>query len=417
MKKSTTETIAYDASLLFPVLFLVGIGIVMVYSASSAIAMKKFSQDYYFLKKQALFAVAGIIALVTLRYTPYRIYRSLAYVFLAVTFILLLSVKVTNLGYSAGGAERWLRFNGFSFQPSEFARLSLIIYLAYSLSKKQEKIKELSIGFVPHVLVLLMLVILIYMQPDFGTIIILCIVTWIMLFAGGVRIIHLVSGFLVVLPALVYFLQSADYRIKRIMSFLDPFQYPKDAGYQIIHSLMAFGTGGIWGTGIGQGYQKLFYLPEPHTDFIFSVIGEELGLFGVLFILGLYFVILIRGIIIAKNTEDLFGSFIALGLTIAIGLQVSINMGVTMGLVPPTGLTLPFLSYGGSSLFLNLACIGILMNIGGAQKKTTNNKQVVGKRANRSTGKRKNQSIPKKQGKRANPAKVGVKRAKPKMRH
>ncbi len=407
MKKVSTETIAYDASLLFPVLFLVGIGIVMVYSASSAIAMKKFGQDYYFLKKQALFAVAGIIALVTLRYTPYRIYRSMAYVFLAVTFALLLAVKVTSLGYSAGGAERWLRFKWFSFQPSEFARFSLIIYLAYSLSKKQEKIKELSIGFIPHVLILLMLIILIYIQPDFGSIMILCIVTWIMLFAGGVRITHLLSGFLLLLPALLYFLQSADYRIKRIMSFLDPWQYPKDAGYQIIHSLMAFGTGGIWGSGIGQGYQKLFYLPEPHTDFIFSVIGEELGLLGVLFILGLYSAILIRGISIAKNAEDLFGSFIAIGLTIAIGLQVSINMGVTMGLVPPTGLTLPFLSYGGSSLFLNLACIGILMNIGGTQKKITTAKRTVSKQTNRSTGKRTNRPTPKKK----------LKRAKPEIRH
>ncbi len=367
MKKVTADTMTYDATLLFPVLFLVGIGIVMVYSSSSAIAMKKFSQDYYFLKKQALFALAGIAALITLRYTPYRIYRSLTYVFLAVTIILLIAVKVTGFGYAAGGAERWLRFGVFSFQPSEFARFSMIIYLAYSLSKKQEKITELSIGFIPHVIVLLTLAILIYIQPDFGSVMILCMVTWIMLFAGGVRVAHLFSGFILLVPALLYVLQSADYRIKRIMSFLDPWQYPKDAGYQVIHSLMAFGTGGIWGAGIGQGYQKLFYLPEPHTDFIFSVIGEELGLLGVLFILGLYFIILIKGIHIARNTTDLFGSFVALGLTIAIGLQVIINVGVAMGLVPPTGLALPFLSYGGTSLLLNLSCIGILMNISSNQ--------------------------------------------------
>jgi cell division protein FtsW len=157
---------------------------------------------------------------------------------------------------------------------------------------------------------------------------------------------------------------NAPYRFKRIMSFWDPWKYPTDEGYQMIHSFMAFGTGGIWGTGIGKGYQKLFYLPEPHTDFIFSVIGEELGLLGVLVILSLYFVILWRGIGVAVNADDPFGSFMAIGLTIAIGLQVCINMGVTLGLLPTKGLTLPFLSYGGTSLLINMASIGVLMNIG-----------------------------------------------------
>jgi cell division protein FtsW len=161
---------------------------------------------------------------------------------------------------------------------------------------------------------------------------------------------------------------SADYRLKRITSFLDPWQHSANDGYQIVHSLMAFGTGGIWGAGIGNGYQKLFYLPEPHTDFIFSVIGEELGLWGILIILGLYILILWRGISIASNCGDSFGSFLAIGLTTAIGLQVCVNMGVALGLLPTKGLTLPFLSYGGTSLLLNMAYIGILMNIGTAKK-------------------------------------------------
>ena len=184
-----------------------------------------------------------------------------------------------------------------------------------------------------------------------------------MLFVGGARLWHLFSALLLLLPPLYLFMVSADYRVKRIMSFLNPWQYPTEEGYQITHSLMAFGTGGLWGTGIGKGYQKLFYLPEPHTDFIFSVIGEELGLFGIVIILGLYILIVWRGISIAKNAKDLFGSLIALGLTSSIALQVSINMAVTLGLLPTKGLTLPFLSYGGTSLLMNMAAVGILMNI------------------------------------------------------
>ncbi|MFO7557522.1 MAG: putative lipid II flippase FtsW [Desulfobacterales bacterium] len=358
------ESISYDIKLLFPVLILVGIGIVMVYSASSAMAFKKFGTDSYFLKKQGTFALAGIVALVILRHTPYRLFRSLSYIILISSFVMLSLVKVPDIGYSAGGADRWIRLLGLSFQPSEFARFSMIIYLAYSMSKKQEKIKEFSIGFMPHVFVLSIYTLLILIQPDFGSVIILCLLTWIMMFSGGVRITHLLSGLLVALPLAVYLMQNATYRMKRVLSFMDPWSHSADEGYQVVHSLMAFGSGGIFGSGIGQGYQKLFYLPEPHTDFIFSVVGEELGFFGVLFIIGLYTVILWRGIIISKNSEDLFGSFVALGITTAMGLQIGINMGVAMGLLPPKGLALPFLSYGGSSLLINMACIGILMNIG-----------------------------------------------------
>jgi cell division protein FtsW len=363
----TSDSIQYDIKLLFPVLMLVGIGIVMVYSASSALAMNKFGADSYFLKKQSLFALTGIVALVVFRHISYKLFRPLTYVILLFALVLLISVKIPGVGYSAGGAERWIRFSGISFQPSEFARFAMIIYLAYSMSKKQEKIEVLSIGFIPHVAVLILFTGLIMIQPDFGSVMILCAVTWIMLFAGGVRITHLLSGLIVIIPPAIYLLQTADYRIKRILSFLDPWKHSSDSGYQVVHSLMAFGSGGIFGSGIGQGYQKLFYLPEPHTDFIFAVIGEELGLLGVLVIVGLYSVIMWRGISIAKKSKDLFGSFVAIGLIAALGLQVCINMGVAMGLLPPKGLALPFLSYGGTSLLVNMACIGILMNIGASQ--------------------------------------------------
>lgn len=358
-----------DVRLLFPVLFLIGIGIVMVYSASSALALKKFGTEYYFLTKQAVYALAGIIILFICRHIPLKVYRFLAYPLLVLSILFLVAIEVSGFGFSAGGSARWLRFSGFTFQPSEFARFSLIIYLAYSMSKKKDHIKEFSIGFLPHVFVLALFAGLIFLQPDFGSVMIFGALTWIMLFVGGARLLHLVPALVVLMPVAYFFMVHAAYRIKRLMSFLDPWQYSADEGYQIVHSLMAFGTGGIWGAGMGKGYQKLFYLPEPHTDFIFSVIGEELGLLGVLFILGLYSMILWRGIIIARNADTFFGSYMALGLITAIGLQVSVNMGVALGLLPTKGLTLPFLSYGGTSLLVNMASIGILMNIGASKGK------------------------------------------------
>jgi cell division protein FtsW len=356
----------YDVQLLFPVLFLVGIGIVMVYSASSALAMKKFGSDYYFLKKQAVFALIGICALVLGRHVPYRVYRPLAYPLLAVALLLLAAVLLSPLGVTAGGSSRWLGLGPLRFQPSEFARFALIVYLAYSLEKKADRIKEFSIGFVPHGIVLGLVAALILKQPDFGSAAILAALTWLMMFVGGVRMLYLGSSCLLLGAAGLYFVGRAGYRMRRILSFLDPWQYSSDAGYQIVHSLMAFGSGGWWGAGIGKGYQKLFYLPEPHTDFIFSVIGEELGLAGVLLIILLYLMIIWKGIRIARRAPDLFGGYLAIGLTAALGLQICINMGVTLGLLPTKGLTLPFLSYGGTSLVLNMATIGILMNIGAA---------------------------------------------------
>jgi cell division protein FtsW len=358
----------YDVHLLFPVLFLVGIGIVMVYSASSALAMKKFGSDYYFLKKQAMFALVGICALVLGRHVPYRVYRPLAYPLLVIALVLLAAVLLSPLGVTAGGSSRWLRLGPLRFQPSEFARFAMIVYMAYSLEKKADRIKDFSIGFMPHVVVLGVVSVLVLKQPDFGSVVILAALTWLMMFVGGVRLLYLGSSCVLLGLAGLYFISLAGYRVRRLLSFLDPWQYSSDAGYQIVHSLMAFGTGGWWGAGIGKGYQKLFYLPEPHTDFIFSVIGEELGFAGVLGIIGLYLLIVWKGIRIARQAPDLFGCYLAVGLTAALGLQIGINMGVTMGLLPTKGLTLPFLSYGGTSLVLNMATIGILMNISASGK-------------------------------------------------
>jgi cell division protein FtsW len=360
--------ISYDPLLLFPVLTLVGIGIVMVYSASSALALKKFGTDLYFIKRQGFFALAGLMVLVGCRHLPFRLLRPMVYPLLLLAAGLLLAVLYSGFSFSAGGSARWLRFGSLSFQPAEFARLALIVYLAYSLSKKQELVRRFTVGFLPHVAVVGLFAGLILLQPDFGSAVILVTITWIIMFVGGVRLLHLLSVLPLLIPAAVYVMLRAQYRLKRLMSFMDPWQYPAAEGYQIVHSLFAFGTGGLWGTGIGKGYQKLFYLPEPHTDFIFSVIGEELGLIGVLSLLTLYVLILLRGFSIARRCQDRFGALLASGLTTALGLQLCINMGVAMGLLPTKGLTLPFVSYGGSSLLLNMASIGILLNIGAATR-------------------------------------------------
>jgi cell division protein FtsW len=286
---------------LFVVLFLVGIGIVMVYSASSAVALKRYGSDFYFLKKQALFSLLGIIALVLCSHMPFRIYRSLTYPLLLFALAMLIVVLVTGFGITAGGSTRWLRLGPVSFQPAEAARMALIIYMAYSLSKKQESLRTMSIGFLPHLLILMLFSVPLLLQPDFGSVVIFGVLVWIMMFVAGVPLRHLLGTLLAMLPLAYFLMINATYRIKRLLSFLDPWQYPDGEGYQIIHSLMAFGTGGFWGTGIGKGYQKLFYLPEPHTDFIFAVIGEELGFWGVIFILGLYALVIWRGMRIARQ--------------------------------------------------------------------------------------------------------------------
>ena len=363
-KRNGVQPLVYDLGLLFPVLLLVGMGIVMVYSASSALAIKKFGSGYFFLQKQAMFSLIGIVVLVVFSYIPFRLYRVLVYPVLVAAIAMLVAVVFSGLGVTAGGSARWLQLGPVQFQPSELARLALVIYMAYSMSKKGEQLRDFYVGFLPHFLVLGLFTGLLLVQPDFGSIVIFAALTWIMLFVGGCRITHLLSVIVVLAPMAWLFMTHAEYRVKRLMSFMDPWQYPADEGYQIVHSLMAFGTGGITGVGIGKGYQKLFYLPEPHTDFIFSVVGEELGLIGVMTVILLYGIMLMRGIRIARHAQDRFGSLMAIGITVTLGLQVCINMGVALGMLPTKGLTLPFLSYGGTSLLINMAAVGIMMNIG-----------------------------------------------------
>jgi len=358
----------YDSLILTAVLFLTGIGIIMVYSASSVLAMKNYGSEYFFLRKQFTFSLLGCIVMIIFRNIPYQCYKHLAYPVLLVSILLLISIFFPGFGHRAGGAARWIHIWGVSFQPAEIARFAIILYMAYSLDKKKERLRSFSIGIIPHALFVSCFLILIAMQPDFGSVVIIATLTLLMLFAGGIPIRHLLGCVMIFIPTAYYLVINAPYRLQRILTFLNPWQYRTEAGYQIIHSLMAFGTGGFWGAGLGKSYQKLFYLPEPHTDFIFSVIGEELGLIGVVVILTLYGLIIWRGFSITLNINDMFGACLALGFTSAVALQVCINMSVTLGLLPTKGLTLPLLSYGGTSLICHMAVMGILMNIGSQVK-------------------------------------------------
>ncbi len=356
-----------EKSILFPVILLAGIGIIMVYSASSAIALENHNNLYFYMKKQAFFCLISIFAMFLTASFPYKLYKNFAYIILFVAIALLVAVLFPSLNIKAGGAARWLTLGGLTFQPAELAKLALIIFLAYSLCKKQEMIKQFSVGFFPHVFVFAIFTCLIIVQPDFGTIIVMGLITWGMMFIAGVKISHLLAPAPIIIALIYFFVVKVEYRLERILTFLNPWNDPYDTGYQIIHSLKAFGSGGVFGKGIGLGMQKMHYLPEPHTDFIFSIIGEELGLIGVLFVLSLYLILLLKGIKIARESKNLFGTVTAAGLTIYLGIHVIINTGVALGALPTKGLTLPFISYGGTSLLVNMAAMGILMNIGASK--------------------------------------------------
>jgi cell division protein FtsW len=362
----------YDLRLLVPVLLLTGAGIVMVYSASSAVALNRFGSDAYFLTKQMFYVAAGLLCLLFFRQIPLSWLRLMTYPLLLLSFFLLLLVQTDWLGYSAGGATRWIRVAGVSCQPSELARFSLVLFLAYSMERKRDRMRDYQIGFLPHILVLGLFSVPILLQPDFGSVLILFAVTWTMLFVGGVPLKHMTISLIGFLPIVYLFMVHAQYRWQRLLSFWDPWKYAKDGGYQIIHSFLAFGTGGLWGTGIGNGYQKLFYLPEPHTDFIFSVIGEEVGLVGVMCVLLLFAFVVMKGLMISMHSlerNNPYSAYLAVGLTTGLGIQAVVNMGVALGLLPTKGLTLPFLSYGGTSLVLSMSSIGILLNIGANRSK------------------------------------------------
>ncbi|MBW2302461.1 MAG: putative lipid II flippase FtsW [Deltaproteobacteria bacterium] len=353
----------YDYVLLIPTLLLLGLGLVAIYSASSFLAAHRMGDSYYFLKRQGGFCLLGLFLLIVAKNLPLGVYRKLVYPSLGISALLLLLVFVPGIGMRVGGASRWISIGGFSFQPSELAKLSLALYLAYSMSKKGDDMARFSTGFVPHLLVAGAFMGLILVQPDLGTCVIIAGWLLVLLFVGGVRFRHLLLLGLISAPGLAWLIWTSPYRLRRWWAFLNPWDDPQGLGFQIIHSFLAIGSGGIFGLGLGNSKQKLFYLPEPHTDFIFSILAEELGLVGVSVVVVLFGIVIARGIYIALNARDLYGSYLALGISCFLGFQVLINMGVVMGLLPTKGLTLPFLSYGGSSLVVSLLGIGILLSI------------------------------------------------------
>jgi cell division protein FtsW len=354
---------SYDLVLLFPILSLIGIGLVMLYSSSSIMAQERFGDSMYFVKRQIVFALIGLAVLIISKNLPYVLYRRLAYVILGVTFLSLIIVLLPQVGHRVGGARRWLRFGPISIQPAEFAKLALIIYIAYSVAKKKERVREFSVGYAPHLLVSAVFIFLVVMQPDLGTAITFAVLTFILLFVAGVRLRYLLATGVAVTPLLALAIALKGYRWERFLAFLNPWRDPSNTSFQLLHSLLALGSGGPLGVGLGSGQQKLFYLPEPHTDFILAVIGEETGIFGVSIVLLLYALLIYQGVKIALRAPERFGTYLAFGLTLAVGLQALINSAVVMGLLPTKGLPLPFISYGGSSLLTNLLAMGILMNI------------------------------------------------------
>jgi cell division protein FtsW len=354
---------SYDLVLLFLTLALIGIGLVMLYSSSSIMAQERFGDSMYFVKRQIVFALLGLGVLIVSKNLPYVLYRRLVYVILGVTLLSLIIVLLPQVGHRVGGARRWLRFGPISIQPAEFAKLALIIYISYSVAKKKERLRELSVGYAPHLLVSAVFIGLVVMQPDLGTAITFAVLTFLLLFVAGVRLRYLLATGFAVVPLLALAIAQKGYRWERFLAFLNPWRDPSDTSFQLLHSLLALGSGGPLGVGLGSGQQKLFYLPEPHTDFILAVIGEETGIFGISIVLLLYALLIYKGVKIALRAPERFGTYLAFGLTLAVGLQAFINSAVVMGLLPTKGLPLPFISYGGSSLITNLLAMGILMNI------------------------------------------------------
>lgn len=349
-------------------LALVVTGVLMVYSASAVLAGRWYGDATLFLKRQVLWAVLGLFAMFVASRIPYEFWKNVTFPLLVLTTAGLTAVLTPWLGTEINGSQRWLHLGGLSFQPSEIARVTVVIYLASYLVRRKEHLDDFARGFLPPAVTLGFVMCLILAEPDFGSAVVIGVVGGALMFVGGIRLRHLGAAFVLCVPVLYALVMGAGYRRERLMTFLDPWSDPTDKGFQIIQSFLALGDGGAAGAGLGQGWQKLFFLPYPHTDFIFAVIGEELGLIGTLSILSLFAVVAWCGAGIAFSAATPFGRYLAFGLTLLIVLQAQVNMGVVTGLLPTKGLTLPLLSYGGSSLIVNLAAIGILLSVAKMQR-------------------------------------------------
>jgi cell division protein FtsW len=344
-------------------LVLVSVGVVMVYSASAILAADRFGDPYYFLKRQLFWALLGLGGLWGALALDYRRLEPAALPLLAVAALLLVLVLVPPFGQAINGTRRWLRFGSVSFQPVELAKVAYVVYLARHLARAGERIQDFWGGLAPPVLVGAALAVLVLRQPDLGNSFTLVALAFVLLFLAGARPRHLLLVGAPALPLLAIAVYMAPYRWRRILAFLDPEADPLRSGFQILQSILALGSGGLLGRGLGGSKQKLFYLPEPHTDFVFAVIGEELGLLGSLAIAGLFMVLIWRGLRAGLRAPDLFGSYLALGITAMLATEAIVNLGVVTGSLPTKGLPLPFVSFGGSALFTTMLATGVLLNI------------------------------------------------------
>jgi cell division protein FtsW len=356
------KRVSVDRWLFVVTLLLVFIGLIMVFSASAVMAKERYGSPYTFLLRQALWAAAGLVTMLVAMRIDYRRLKHPAIVFslLGMTTLMLISVFFLDRAHNT---HRWIHWGAFSFQPSEVAKPALILFLAYFLEARTKSMDDWRNTLVPAVLPTMMFLGLIVFQPDLGTAIACGGITVCILYVAGMRLRYFGYAFLAAIPALYVLIFHVSYRRDRILAFWNPYSDPQGRGFHIIQSLIAVSTGGITGLGLMESKQKLFYLPEPHTDFIFAVTAEEFGLLGSILLALLFAVFLWRGLRTAIRTDDLFGKFLAVGITSMVVLQAFINISVVLGLMPTKGIPLPFVSYGGSSLFVTLACVGVLLNI------------------------------------------------------
>jgi cell division protein FtsW len=354
---------SFDSIMLFVTILLIIIGFVMIFSSSAIMAQERYDNMYFFAFRQLLWIVVGIVALVVGMNVDYKKWAGLSKFGMIAIFLLLAAVLVPSIGHAVGGARRWLRFGGFGFQPAELAKIVVIIYFASVLDRKYSKIETFYKDLLPPLLLVITVVALIYKQPDFGTSSLIIVSVAGMLFLGGVKLGHLSVGLVFFIPFIVYAMVSFSYRKARLLSFLNPFDNMYGSGFQLCHSIVALGDGGLKGVGLGSGCQKLFFIPEVHTDFVFSIIGQELGFIGTMSVVLLFILFTWRGIKIAITQNDYLGKMLAAGLTFLISFQAIINIGVVSGCLPTKGLSLPFLSFGGSSLLFNMFAVGVILNI------------------------------------------------------
>lgn len=350
-----------DVVLAALVVALIGFGVVMVYSASAVQATLRYHDPQFFLKRQAAYAVGGLALFFLISMVDYHRLYKLTYPVLGGVGLLLLAC-VVGLGHSGGGATRWLSLGPVHVQPAEMAKLAITTWLAYSLAKKAEKVKTFTVGFLPHLIVAGVFMFLCMKQPDFGSAVVLLLLTFTMLFVAGAKVGYILGASILGGAFGAISIMSKQYRYERYLAWMNMDQHRADLAYQPFQSVMAFGSGGTWGTGVGKGLQTL-YLPEAHNDFIAAIIGEELGFVGILALCLVYLALVARGVRAAFRAPDDYGSYLAFGIAAMFGVQALVNLSVALAILPTKGLTLPFLSFGGSSLLVNAAAAGILLNV------------------------------------------------------